>query len=158
MAERVITAPLAIIKVAGTPVGKMKSIRVSESFNRAKVVGLGQLFADEIPILSWQGTLSCEFFNIDFKKSQIPNAILRQVQTIEDFTDYLTLQENTVQIDIFRKIKTGIRPDGIPIAELAIYASVVGCFMTREGFDIADGQVSGRNVEFEYTTPIFFPN
>jgi hypothetical protein len=155
--DKVLTAPLAIIKVAGKPIGKMKNIRVSESFQRQKVVGIGQLFADESATTSWQGTLSCSFFNINFKISQIPNAIRRDVQTIEDFTNYLIFQEVGVQVDIMRKVKTGFDAKGIPIVKLEIYASIPNLFLNRENFDISDGQISGRDAEFEYLSPITFP-
>lgn len=155
--NRVMTAPLAIIKVNGVPIGKMKNIRISESFQRQKVVGIGQLFADELATVGWQGTLSCSFFNINFKISQIPGAIRRDVQTIEEFTNYLILQENGVQVDIMRKVKNGENAKGIPNAKLEIYASIPNLFLTRENFDISDGQISGRDAEFEYLSPITFP-
>ena len=159
MGTRVITAPLAVIKVNGIAVGKMKSLRIQETIRRGRVSGLGALTPDELPALEWSGTLSCGFYNITFDKSQLPKAIVRKVNTLDEFVDTVLLQADGVQVDIMRK-KAASAPDpitGIIPSELEIFASVKGCFITREGFDIQEGQISGKDADFDYTTPILFP-
>jgi|GEM_PF-2033069 len=159
MAQKVLTAPLAVIKVNGVAVGKMKSIRIQETIRRGRVTGLGMLTPDELPALEWSGTLSCGFYNIAFDKSQLPTAIVRKVNTLDEFVDTVLLQENGVQVDIMKKVPAG-PPDpvtGIIPSSLEIFASVKGCFITREGFDIQEAQISGKDADFEYTTPILFP-
>ena len=159
MANRVLTAPLAIIKVNGIAVGKMKSIRIQENIRRGRVSGLGSLTPDELPALEWSGTLSCSFYNITFDISQLPTAIVRKVNTLDEFVDTVLLQENGVQVDIMKKVRSA-PPDpitGIIPSTLEIFASVKGCFITREGFDIQEGQISGKDADFDYTTPILFP-
>lgn len=158
MAERVITAPLAIIKVGGVAVGKMKNIRVQEQMRRGRVSGLGKLTPDELPALEWSGTLSTSAYNISFDKSSLPKAIIRKVNSIDEFVDTVLLQEDGLQVDIMRKVKDG-NPDpvtGIQKSKLEVFASVKGCFITREGFDIAEGAISGKDADFDYTTPILF--
>jgi hypothetical protein len=157
--ERVITAPIAIIKVQGVAVGKMKNIRIQETIRRGRVSGLGQLTPAELPALEWSGTLSCGFYNISFDKSQLPKAIVRKVNTLDEFIDTVLLQENGIQVDIMRKVAAS-PPDpntGIIPSELEIFASVKSCFLTREGFDIQEGQISGKDTDFDYLTPIIFP-
>lgn len=170
-ANKVLTAPLAIIKVDGVAIGKMKNIRVTETIRRGKVVGIGNLAADEVPALEWDGSVSCEFFTIDLKKSMMPGAINRIANTIEDWTNGVLLQEDGIQIDIMKRVKSPQQPDSaFPnlsndpsypqrqiTGTLEIFASIKGCFLNREGFDISEGQISGRNTEFTYTTPILFP-
>lgn len=162
MAEnRVLTAPLAIIKVNGIAIGKMKGIRVNESIQRGRVSGLGQLTPDELPALAWDGTLTCDFYNVDFKKSMIPNAIDRNVNTLVEWVDNVLLQEDGVQIDIYKKVKDSIVPDNtgennIIKGKLAVYATVQGCFLDAENFDITEGAISGRNQSFKYIFPILF--
>lgn len=159
MATKVITAPLAVIKVGGVAVGKMKTIRIQETIRRGRVSGLGALTPDELPALEWSGTLSCGFYNIEFDKSNLPAAIVRKVNTLEEFVDTVLLQEQGVQVDIMRKVKAG-NPDpitGIIPSNLEIFASVKGCFLTREGFDIQEGQISGKDADFDYINPILFP-
>jgi hypothetical protein len=159
MANKVLTAPLAIIKVNGVAVGKMKNIRIQENIRRGRVSGLGQLTPDELPALEWSGTLSCGFYNITFDVSQLPKAIVRKVNTLDEFVDTVLLQENGVQVDIMKKVAASL-PDpvtGIIPSQLQIFASVKGCFITREGFDIQEGQISGKDADFDYTTPILYP-
>lgn len=158
MAQKVLTAPLAIIKVDGVAIGKMKNIRIQENFRRGRVIGLGSLAADELPPLEWTGTLSCSFYNISFDKSQLPGAIVRKVNTIDEFVDTVLLQENGIQVDIMRKGAVATDPvTGIISSSLEVFASIKGAFITREGFDIQEGQISGKDADFDYTTPIFFP-
>lgn len=157
MADKVMTAPLAIIRVNGVAVGKMKSIRCTETIRRAKVVGLGALVASEYAPLDWSGSLNCGFFMIDLRKSAIPGALLRVTQTVQEWEDTLLLSNSGVQIDIMRKVEDVLLPTGVIRPKLEVFASIKGCFISRESFDISEGQISGRDVDFEYTTPILFP-
>lgn len=156
--EKILTAPMAIVKVGGVPIGKMKNIRIQEQLRRGRVTGLGKLTPDELPALEWSGTLSCSAYNVQFDKSNIPNAIIRKVNSIDEFVDTILLQEDGIQVDILRKVKDG-QPDpvtGIQKSKLEVFASVKGCFLTREGFDIQEASISGKDADFEYSTPILF--
>lgn len=157
MADKVMSAPLAIVKVNGVAVGKMKSIRCTENIRRIKVVGLGTLVASEYAATDWSGTLNCGFFMIDLRKSAIPGALLRTVSTVQEWEDTLLLSNDGVQIDILRKVEDHRDPSGVIVPRLETFASIKGCFISRESFDISEGQISGRDVDFEYTTPILFP-
>lgn len=157
MATKTMTAPLAVIKVNGVPVGKMKNIRVTENIRRGKVVGLGSLAASELPALEWDGTLNCSSYLINFSKEVLQGALPREVQTVEEFVNTVLLQEDGVQIDILRKVKDFIQPNGVIVPKLEIFATISGCFATREGFDISESQISGRDQDFQYLTPIIFP-
>jgi hypothetical protein len=156
--NRVITAPLAIIKVNGEAVGKMRGLRVNENIQRGRVQGLGELTPQELPALSWAGTVTCDFFNIDFNLSSIPGAIARSAQTIQEFIDSLLLQEDGVQLNVYKKVKAAGAPSsGIIPSEEQIYCTINGLFLDTESFDINEGQVSGRNQSFTYLYPIIFP-
>ena len=158
----VLTAPLALIK-AQTPtglvtVGKMKNIRVTESFNRGKVVGIGNLTASELPVLSFDGTVSCSFYLIEFKKQAIEGALQRVVGSLEEFVNTILLQENGLQLDFLRKVAAGPANPQTQIitADLAVFASIKGLCLTREGFDITENQITGRDMEFQYMEPIMY--
>jgi hypothetical protein len=160
MGNRVMTAPLAIIKVNGVAVGKMKSIRVNEQIQRGNVQGIGELTPQELPALKWSGTLNAGFYSITFNNqdSLIKNALLRNVNNLQEFVDTVLLQENGIQIDIMKKVKDYQDPTtGIIYPQFELFASVRSCFATKESFDISEGQISGRDVDFEYMTPILFP-
>lgn len=156
MANKVMTAPLGIIKVQGVTIGKMRNITVTENLTRGRVSGIGQIHWDELPVISWNGNLNCSFWTVNFSDAAIPGAIQRVANSVTDWENSVLLQEDGVQIDIMRKIQTGPGTNGIPDVGLEIFVSVKGCFLTREGFDISQNQVSGRNSDFEYTNPILF--
>lgn len=157
MAEKVLTAPLAIIKVNGVTVGKMKNIRVTETFRRGRVSGLGELTPQEVPALEWNGTLTAEFYEIKFEETGIPNAMHRVAPSLQAFVDDVLLQEEGVDIVIFKKIKDFLDPaTGLLVSQLREHATVTGCFLDREGIDIAEGQISGHNQDFTYIEPILF--
>lgn len=156
--DRVITAPLAIIRVNGIAIGKMKGIRVNEQIQRGNVQGLGQLVPDEKPALSWSGTVSCDFYNIDFSISQIPDAIIRNVNTLQEWSDSVILQEDGVTLDVYRKVKQLGQPgNGLILGQENLYCTIKGLFLDTESFDINEGQVSGRSQSFQYLYPILFP-
>lgn len=160
MATKVMTAPLAIIKVDGIAIGKMKNIRVNENIRRGRVQGIGELTASELPALEWSGSLNAGFYSITFNNQDrlIKTALLRNVNNLQEWVDTVLLQENGIQIDIMKKIKDYQDPTtGIIYPNFELFASIRGAFSTKESFDISEGQISGRDVDFEYITPILFP-
>jgi hypothetical protein len=155
--DRTMTAPLGLISVNGQYIGKCKNLQLSETIRRGDVVGIGKLAATEKPALSWTGTLTCGFYLIDFSVQAIPGAVNRNMNSIQDWENTLILQEDGVQIDILRKVKVSTSATGIVSAGLEIFASIRGAFCNRESFDITESQISGRNVDFDYITPILYP-
>lgn len=157
MANRTMSAPLAVIKVNGVAIGKMKTIRCTENVRYGKTVGLGRLNPDEMLPLDWAGSLSCSAFLVDLRQPVLPGSLNRTAQTVEQWADTLTLSVGGIQIDILRKIPNTTNSQGIITPKYEIVASIKGVFCTREAFDISEGQISGRDVDFEYITPILFP-
>jgi hypothetical protein len=158
MSQKVMTAPLAVIKVNGVAIGKMKNIRVTENIQRGSVQGIGALNPSEIPAIKWDGTLNCSFYAIKFNNQDelSKNALLRNVNTTQEFVDTVLLQEEGVTIDILKKVKDVVLPSGVIQPKYETFASIVGCFPTREGFDISEGQISGKDADFQYINPILF--
>lgn len=151
-----LSAPLAIIKVGGRAIGKMKTIRCTETMRLAPVGGIGQLRKDELKVVDWAGHLNCSSFLVDLSLAVIPGSLNRRVQNVTDWENNILLQENGVQIDIMRKV-AAVGGGGLSLTQLVVVASITGCFISREGWDITNGQVSGRDCDFEYLTPIIFP-
>lgn len=160
MNERTMTAPLAIVQVNGVTIGKMRNIRVTEQIRRGRVSGLGRLTAEELPALEWSGSLSCSSYTINFNllmnKSRL--GTFRNAQTINDWANAILLQEDGLEISLLRKVKDGeIDPEsGMVKTKFQTFAKVNAAFATREGFDIQEGQISGRDTEFEYLEPILY--
>ncbi len=166
--EKSITAPLALIKFNGIVIGKMKNIRLTESIGRGTIRGLGRLTPSEVPATTWDGTMNCGMYLIDFSKAMnfIENAdpvngapvLQRRVSTPEEFIDTVLLEEEGVTVDIMRKTKVSQDPStGIITSGQEIFASIKGCFITREGMDISEAQIGGRDADFVYITPVIFP-
>ena len=160
MDNKVMTAPIAIIKINGTAVGKMKNVRITETIRRGRVTGIGTLTPSEVPALEWNGTMSCSSYSINFN---LLNNVSR-IGTFRQGTDKTTwhnailMQEDGLQIDVMRKVKDGaIDPQtGLVNTKYEVFATVKGAFANREGFDIQEGQISGRDTDFEYLEPILF--
>lgn len=162
MEKRVMTAPLAIIRINSVVVGKMKGLRLTESIRRGRVTGLGTLVPSEIPAIEWSGSLTCDSYTINFNRlaNVERKGTFRNTTSIEEWQNALLLQEDGLEISIQRKAKDGeIDPEtGMVKAKYETFALVKGAFATREGFDIQEGQISGRNTEFEYINPVLFDN
>ena len=160
MNERVMTAQLAIIKVNGVAIGKMKNVRVTETIRRGRVTGLGRLNPSELPALEWQGSLSCSSYTINFNLlvNQSKLGTFRNAGTVEEWANAILLQEAGLEISIQRKVKDGEidKETGLVKVKYETFAKVNGAFASRESFDIQEGQISGRDTEFEYLEPILY--
>ena len=158
--EKVMTAPLAIIQINSVTVGKMKNVRITEQIRRGRVSGLGRLNPSELPALEWSGSLSCSSYSINFNllANKIRKGTFRKAGNVDAWANAILLQEDGLEISILRKVKDGeINPEtGLVNAKYETFASVKGAFASREGFDVQEGQISGRDTEFEYLEPILF--
>lgn len=160
MEKKVMTAPLAIIQINSVTVGKMKNVRITESIRRGRVTGLGTLTPSELPALEWQGSLTCSSYTINFNllANISKKGTFRNANSLEEWANALLLQEDGLEIAILRKVKDGEidAETGVVKSKYETFAKVSGAFATREGFDIQEGQISGRDTEFEYTNPILY--
>lgn len=162
--NNVLTGAIALIKVEGEVIGKMKSVRCQEQIRRQPVRGLGTIIPSEQAVTEWEGTLSCEFMEIEFQKTGIKNAIRRifpniasQVLTGEtSFEDQLVLDTEGVQIDIFKKVSDVINPDGTIKPKLRPYAIVQKCLIESDSFDISEGSIAGHSQSFKYMVPLTY--
>lgn len=158
--EKSMTAPLAIIQIDSVTVGKMKNVRITENIRRGRVAGIGRLSATELPALEWQGTLSCSSYTINFNllANKLKKGTFRNAGSYEAWANAILLQEDGLEISILRKVKSGEpNPDtGLVETKYETFAKVSAAFVTREGFDLQEGQISGRDTDFEYLEPILY--
>lgn len=158
--ERVFTAPLAVIQINSVTVGKMKNVRIIENIRRGRVSGLGRLNPEELPALEWTGSLSCSSYTINFNllANKLKKGTFRNAGTIEEWANAILMQEDGLEIAILKKVKDGEidLETGLVKTKYETFAKVSGAFATREGFDVQEGQISGRDTEFEYTDPILY--
>ncbi len=158
--KRVMTAPLAIIQINSVTVGKMKNVRITENIRRGRVAGVGQLNPSELPALEWQGQMSCSSYTINFNllANKLKKGTFRNAGSLESWANAILLQEDGLEIALLRKVKDGeIDADtGLVATKYENFAKVNGAFATREGFDLQEGQISGRDTDFEYLEPILY--
>ena len=158
--KRVMTAPLAIIQINSVTVGKMKNVRITENIRRGRVAGVGQLNPSELPALEWQGQMSCSSYTINFNllANKLKKGMFRNAGSLESWANAILLQEDGLEIALLRKVKDGeIDADtGLVATKYENFAKVNGAFATREGFDLQEGQISGRDTDFEYLEPILY--
>ena len=158
--ERVFTAPLAVIQINSVTVGKMKNVRITENIRRGRVSGLGRLNPEELPALEWTGSLTCSSYSINYNllANKMKLGTFRNAGTIEEWANAILMQEDGLEIAILRKVKDGEidLETGLVSTKYETFAKVSGAFATREGFDVQEGQISGRDTEFEYTNPILY--
>lgn len=156
--QKTMTAPRAIIKVDGKAIGYMRNIRVTETINRGSVMGLGRLTKRELPALSINCTWNCDFYFIDLKRTGIPGLNKRNVQSVDQYKDTLTLFEKPVDVYIYKKEMDDEDGNGIVIStkesEFAVLRNV---YLNTENFDVTENQISSQNQSGEYTEPIIYP-
>jgi hypothetical protein len=140
----------------------MKDISINETINRGEVRGIGELNPSEVPAQSWSGQLSCSMYLVEFKKAlnklEDASVLQRTVQSVDDFVNTVLLTEEGVTIDLMRKVKDSVdSTTGVIKSKTEIFASVRGCFITRQGMQVSEGQIGGQNCEFVFINPVIYP-
>jgi hypothetical protein len=168
---QVLTGALAIIKLNGTPIGKMKNVRVTENINRGRVSGIGELTPQELPALQWNGTVSCSFYSIEFEKDGVAGidgahstvtgadqGITRNAGSIAEWVEHVLLQEEGVDLDIYKKVQDAVDTTTglLKATNPPPFAKIEGMFLDRESFDISENNISGKDQEFTYKNPIIY--
>lgn len=154
--EKVLTAPLAIIKVKGQTVGKIKNLRVQEQYQRGEVRGLGALILQEVPILGIKCTFSCSSYVISIKKlGSIDNPFtLRGATTTDQFVNTVLTQDQGVDIYIMKKgAKTVVNGIVTEADETNLFV-IKNAFLESQSFDIQEGQIAGSDLSGSYLEPI----
>lgn len=164
MADKVLTGAIALIKVDGSVIGRMRGVRCQESMRRLPVRGIGTIIPSEQAVVEWEGTLSCDFMEVEFQKTGITNAIRRVFPNIvsqvtngnASFEDQLVLDVTGVEVDIFKKVSDVIDANGIIKPKLIPYAIVKNCLIESDSFDISEGAIAGHSQSFKYLIPLTY--
>lgn len=155
MADNVLTGAIAIIRVRGTAIGRMRTFSITENLDRGTVKGIGTIYTIEAPVIGHAGSGRADFYTVDYTKSPFVDAIRRDVQTNQQFQDQLTLLEGGFTLDLFKKFSDVVDPDtGLVVPQVEPFASVTRVLINSDGFDISEGAVSGRNISFIFLDPI----
>lgn len=154
--NKVLTAPLALIKIKGVTVGKIKNVRLQEQFQRGDVKGLGALISSEKPILAIQCTFSCDSYVISAKKlGTIDNPfVVRGAATRDQFVNTILLQDEGVDIYIMKKGAKVIENGIVTEIEEQNFFIVKNAFLDSQSFDIQESNISGSSMSGTYLDPI----
>lgn len=154
----VLTAPLAVVTVNGEYVGKMRGVQYSENTPRQPIKGIGTIIASEMPVLDFSGSLTCDEFMVQFSAPALPGAENRNVQNTGEWENDTLLKDQAVQVDLLRKVNSGVTtPSGTIVPGFEIFATIKAAYKTSDSFNINEGQVSGRNAQFNVTEPVIYP-
>lgn len=158
MSQLTLTAPLAIIKVNGRVVGRMRNIEIRETFRRAPVYGIGEATPLEIPFIQWNGTLSCGFYETRIKDTGVPNAVRRDANSKTELIDNMMLDTRGIDIVLLkRKLDTVDPSTNLRKGKWEEHLTIPGCFIDGDGMDLSEGQLGGHNQSFTYLTPVLAP-
>lgn len=153
--QAVLTAARAIIKVNGKAIGRLQNFRLTENISRASVMGIGRISRLEVPATAIVGTWSARFYTVDFGRiTSFPGLDNRQVQSVEQYKNTLTLAEIPIDIYIYKKDNPTITNGVVTATNDSIFCVIRNCYINSRGIDITEGQVSGTDISGEYTDPI----
>lgn len=151
-----LTGPLASIRVNGITIGRMKSVRADENFPRGSVVGLGEVVQLEAPLLSHKGTLQCEEYAVDYKSDGI-QSLIREAGSVQQFIDNVLLNEQGVQVVVFKKVVDSIDPStNLAKPKYIPFATLNRVLLDREGFNVSESQIGGKTQSFIFLDPIIY--
>ena len=156
----VLTGPLALIRISGAdqPVGSMKNITISEQFQVEDVRGIGFYETQELADTAFTGEATCESYSIDYYKVlntlDGDGALLRTVESGQQFVDTLLLNNAGIDIDIYRKVAASRADNGAVTAGMELFLSLKGAKLTQDSITIAEGQISSRNSSFRFLSAI----
>lgn len=155
MPVKTLTAPLALIKVNGRVVGRMRNIEVRETFRRVPVYGIGEGSPLELPFTQWNGTLSCGFYETIFKDTGISNAVRRDSISKKELMDQLTLDDKGVDVVLLRREKDSVDSSTQLIqGKWSEHLTIRGCFIEGDGMNLSEGSLGGHDQSFSYLNPV----
>jgi len=82
------------------------------------------------------------------------------VADLQKWIDGILLQENGVDVDIYKKVSAGNTDPATGLINRGtddLLGTVSGCFLDRSGFDITEGAISGHDLDFQYMKPLIHP-
>lgn len=156
--DRVITA--ATITLSVTPrggqnvvIGRALSLDVSEQYGVRPIVGIGQMNAQELPILSYAGALSLSSFAVDSRATQTLLSEFQRMGTVSvpDATTFLRqlMQTDGIDITVMRKV----RADDGTVSDQTL-AKISGAVCTNERLEVREQDVVTRSGSFVFAQPI----
>lgn len=157
MADRVITG--ALIKISVTPrggqttvIGRAMSMDIQEQYSIAPVFAIGNLTAQELPVLRYSGGFNISQFG--FSKTALENLMAQFKRQgapgVEDKAKFIRqlLYTDGIDVTITRREKQGNNEVEVPLAKIS------GAVCQAESMTISENQIMGRSGSFIFADPI----
>lgn len=160
------SAPLAIIRAGsnGAAIGKIRNLNFQEQIQRANVQGLGVVTLQEVPATLINCSFNASTYAINMKKFGSIEDPFWPVAAVsaEQLVNSVLLGEQPVQLHVYKRIPTRV-PQNFTADELLLnsevseqtIAIIQNCYLTSKTFEIAEGQVAGKNISGVYLTPVW---
>lgn len=159
MAEKVLTAPLAVIMINNKKVGKIRNLTFTENITRGEVQGLGSPSLQEVPVIAVRCQFQAGSYAISLKQlgTVMDPFIPQGITTAEQLLNTLLLGETPVSIHIYKKTAGTISNEGVVVSEGALerIGIATDCYLDSRSFEISEGNIAGKNITGRYLTPIF---
>ena len=161
MADRVITG--ALIKISVTPkgqgtnrqtevIGRAMAMNVQEQYRVQPVFGIGNIVAQELPVLQYSGAFSIQQFG--FSRTAVQNLMNQFARkgspTASDTAAFVRqlLYTEGVDVTVTRREKQGTQEVEVPLAMIS------GAICTGESMNIQENQVVMRDGSFIFAEPV----
>ena len=158
MAEQLktLTAPIVLIKIDGHVVGKMRTLRIQEQYNRTDVRGIGELLVQEKPIIGVNCTFNCNFAVVSIDRlGTIPNPFtIKGAQTPKQFADTVLLKDTGVNLHLYKKAPK-VEENGIVVeVQEDLIGVIYNAFMDSQSIDFSEGNIILSDISGAYLTPV----
>lgn len=164
-ADRVITGALIDISVTSKDrntnfsIGRAMALNIQESYRIVPVFGIGNMTAQELPILQYAGGFSVQQFAVSGKAvenvmNQFKKMGATGVSDVAAFTRQL-LYTDGIDVTVYRREKSTTSDTGFD--NIAI-AKITGAVCTSETMGIQENQILVRNGEFIFADPVSVSN
>ena len=171
-----LTAPLAIIMIGDTPIGKMQNFTFTENYNRVPIREIGNVLTIDLPIISFEGTFNAAAAVISIDTfGNVPSEFFPSgLSTAEEWANAMTLGRVRFDITLFMRLAVNFegatRASGFPDdphfeGTRLNYASgddidweelgtIEGAVLESRSITIANDQISMQNITGRYLKPI----
>lgn len=169
MAQETFSAPLAIIKMGGAAIGKIRNLNFTEQIQRGEVQGIGEVNLQEAPVVSVRCQFQAGSFAIDIKHlgSGNNNDPFWPVEAADAQTllKSIILGETPVMIEVYKKRRTDSSVNQVNrgTAGQELYTGDItwdqigvarDCYVNSRTFELSDGAIAGKNISGIYLTPM----
>jgi len=165
---RVYTGALGIVKVPGIslPLGRLRGISWTETLVTQEVQGIGTIFTKENPVVKFQGSLTCDFYEYSFMFTGVPGASKRNASTYEQYEQNVLFRVG-VEVHVYRTVEDYAQRvlSDSQNAHKALraaakdpdpFAIIRDVYLESESHNTSEGMISGHNQSFKYFAPVIF--